>query len=174
MKILRSSLNIATELSNSFLFLDTNALIAALTHQEFAELLYEIKEKGCCMLTIGPVVIEFLRGTDSVKSYNIRADFVNDLTTVYPVERFLNNERDLILVMKKVCGNAEYADFLLGICLGKFAPNAYLLTENHHHFPSALFKREYIITTDNPEQIRNYALYTVSIEKFTKITGNLT
>lgn len=163
MKILRNS-DIATKLSNSFLFLDTNSFITAISNAEFAKFLFEIKEAGCSMVTIQPVLVEFLRGTDTVDAYNTRSAFINDLVSVYPIERHLNEERDLILLMKKFCGKAEYTDFLLGICLGKFASNAYLLTENHQHFPTSLFRREEVITIDNLDQIRNHAIYGISTD----------
>lgn len=76
MKLLHD-LNSAVNLQNSFLFFDTNVLIAANKYKEpFANIFQILKNKGCDFVTIPSVFFEFTRGTKSIADFNARAEFL--------------------------------------------------------------------------------------------------
>ncbi len=171
MKILYES-NLVSKLSNhTFLFLDTTAFVTAFNYEEFGELLKNIKDNNCDLLTIPSVVFEFTRGSDSLESYNRRVEYINHLVSVYPIERHLEELQGIMVAFQKI-GGLSYTDFLLSACLYKFK-GALLLTENHTHFPPAIFDKVSIVTVDTGKDIRNHVVYSLSEVKFEKAVANI-
>lgn len=171
MKIYYDS-DLISELSNQYLFLDTNALINAFSHQqEFGELLKSLKDRKCALITIPSVVFEFTR-SDNLEIYKKRAEYLSTLVDVYPIEKNLNEIEDGLFVLQKLGGRMSYTDFLLCACLYKFR-EAYLITENHKDLPLSILDRRFIITIDNGKEIRNTAIYKLSKEKLDKAVLNI-
>lgn len=173
MRILYDS-DLATKLANSNLFFDTNTFIGALFFNEtFGKLLGELRRKHCAFLTIPSVLFEFTRGSDTVEAFNTRLKFIEGLTdTIYPIERSLAGFEDLTITLQKIKEKMDYTDFLLCACLYKFS-NSFLITENHTHFPTTVFDRSFLITIDTDKELRNYAIYKFSKEKFNKAAENI-
>lgn len=168
-----SDCDLTSALSNSYLFLDTTAFITAIAYEEtFGKLLANLKSNGCALLTIPSVLFEFSRGSDSVEIFNKRAKYLEGLAEVIPIEKFLDQLTDLMVVFQKIGGQMSYTDFLLGACLYQF-PGSYLLTENHKDFPAPIFNREHVITVCTDKDIRNHALFTLSKEQFSKAAENI-
>jgi len=168
MKIYYDS-SLITGLGNSFLFLDTTAFIAALNYKkEFGALFKELKGQGCNFLTIPSVFFEFTRGSDSLTSFRARAKFLTELADIWPIERYLDQIEEAMVVLQRL-GDRQmsYTDFLLCACLYKF-PTGYLLTENHHHIPTQVFERKAVITVDTDKDIRNHIVFQFSKSKFAK------
>jgi hypothetical protein len=158
-----------------YLFLDTSSLIAIISYfKEFSGILNTLKENGIALVTIPSVRFEFSR-TNNIENYNIRAGFIKDYVSIYPIEKHLQSFTPLIPVLHKIHGRLSYPDFLLYCCLYKFSPNAILLTENHKDFTPTLLDRELTLTLDREDesQIRNISLYSFSQEKYNKAAESI-
>jgi hypothetical protein len=164
------------ELQDKYLFLDTTALIVAISFEkEFSKLFEEIKLVKCEFLTIPSVVFEFTRGSTSLKQFNERVEFIDKTlgVSVYPIEKHLDKLEDLIVILQRISGGISYTDFLLCACLYKFK-KSYLLTENHKDFPTEVLDRKSIITIDTGgRQVRNTAIYQFSKRKFDKVAESI-
>lgn len=173
MKALYKS-TLVSELKNSDLFLDTNTFIAYNFFPEiFEELFDELKKNSCAFLTIPSVVFEFTRGTGTIADFNKRSEFIDSLVnTVYPIEKHIEDLRDLIIVLQKIKGDIHYTDFLLLACLYKF-PKSYLISANHKDCPLEILDRKHIITVDTDKEIRTYGIYQISLEKFNKAAHSI-
>jgi hypothetical protein len=168
-----NELNLVKNPSGSFLFFDTNSLIAVMTYQEdFRAVFSEFKMNDYTFITIPSVVFEFTR-TDSINKYNNRNKFINSFLSVFEVEKILGQIREITPVLQKINGRMSYSDFLLYCCLYKF-PNSYLITENHKDFLTSILDRTGLLTLDNEsETIRNIGLYTFSHGKYQKAAENI-
>lgn len=168
--------NIVSSFKDKTIFLDTSALILAISSdQSFLEFLFDLKQVGCSFMTIPSVLFEFTRGSDTLEIFNKRTSFVlEDLNIgIYPIEKHLDEIREFMVVLQKIAKDNSYTDFLLCCCMYKFQ-NSYVLTENHNHFPISILKREEIITIETDTyQIRNSAIYKFSSEKFEKASGSI-
>jgi len=134
----------------------------------------ELQNVDCSFITIPSVLFEFTRGGGNLRDFNKRLKFITqDLkVTIYPIERYLDNLEDLIVVLQKIKPSAGYTDFLLSACLYKFS-NAFLMTENHKDFPLEIMDRTHLVTFDMEKEIRNYGIYNLSAEKYTKAAKNI-
>lgn len=174
MKILHDS-TLVDNLKNSNLFLDTNVFIGALfPGSPISELLKKLSHNECAFLSIQSVLFEFTRGGNTIETFDKRLKFITEdlKTTIYPIEKELDKLEDLIIVLQRIKADASYTDFLLTACLYKF-PEAFLLTENHKDFPTEILDRKYLITIDTDKDIRNYAVYQFSLEKYAKAAENI-
>lgn len=153
-------------LSDTNLFIDTNILIGALAQVELRDFLFNLKSHNCEILSIPAVVTEFLRGSNSLAAYQVRAEFIESITGIYAVERIMEEMQDFVIVMNFLSPDADYTDFLLAVCSYKF--KCPVLTGNHKDFPLTIFKRVNIITIDTGKEIRNYGFYQISEDKFNK------
>ena len=161
------------DLSDSYLFVDTNTLIALLHNLDFREfVLKTLKEKDVVFITIPSVVFEFTRGSDDLDIFKSKLEFIKNFVAVYPIERHLDKIEDFTIVLQKLKGSIGYTDFLLYACLYKF-PQSYLITENHQHLPLQIFDRKFVITIDTGTEIRNQAIYRFSIDKYNKAAENI-
>lgn len=161
--------NLVSELKSSNLFFDTNTFIASISITDiFGKLFEELKNNDCAFLTIPSVVFEFTRGTDTIADYDKRFEFIDSLVdTIYPVEKHINDFRDLVIVLQRIKGDIHYTDFLLLACLYKF-PKSFLISANHKDCPLDILDRKFVITVDTDKDIRNYGIYQFSMEKFNK------
>lgn len=164
---------LVSELSHRDLFVDTNTFIGAISHPNiFDNLFKDLKESGCTFLTIPSVVFEFTRGTDSIQDFNKRTKFITNFSSIYPVEKHLEDLEDLTVVLQRIQGQMSYTDFLLIACLYKF-PKAFLISANHKDCPLDILDRKFIITIDTDKDIRNYGIYQFSPEKFDRAANNI-
>lgn len=168
MKILHTP-SLVPDLKNCDIFLDTNALIGFFNKSDFREL---FSKTSCGLITIPSVVFEFTRGSQDIDTFNLRTKFIDEICTVYQIEKHLDEFHELIVVLQRLRGSISYTDFLLSACLYKF-PGALLLTENHRHFPTEILDRKYLITLETDSEIRNYGLYKISLTKFNKAGDNI-
>jgi|SRR3989344_2409739 len=161
--------------SNFFVFLDTNCLIGAFVYPNiFSKLFDDLKKLSCEFLTIPSVAFEFTRGTKTVEEFNSKLEFLENLASIYQIEKHLEDFKDLTITLQKIKGSASYTDFLLIAALYKFrkAPS-YLLNSNHSDCPIDILDREAIVTVDTDKDIKNYGLYRFSEEKYSKAAENI-
>lgn len=162
-----------SELSHSDLFLDTNSFIGAISYPEIFDAFFsDLKKVGCAFLTIPSVVFEFTRGSASVGDFNKRTEFISTISAIYPIERYLDNLEDLVIILQKIQGNMSYTDFLLIACLYKFH-KSFLISANLRDFPVEILDRKFVVTIDNDKDIKNYGIYQFSTEKFNKAAESI-
>jgi hypothetical protein len=166
--------NLIEDLKGRYLFFDTNALIGGINYPDlFVELLNELKRNGCAFLTIPQVRYEFTRGSDSLKIYEERLQYLKDLEVeVYPIDAHLKDFQELAFITHRVSKNASYTDYLLGVCLCKF-PTAFLITADCKDISSDLFDRKHLVTIDTDKDLTTYGIYRASQEKLNKIADNI-
>lgn len=172
MKILYDP-KLLSDLSGKFIFVDTNIFISVLNFpEEMGQLFKELKSADCSLITIPQVLFEFTRGSDNLDLFNKRQKFIQDLASIYPIERHFEEERAAVIVLQRILGSSSYTDFLLSLALCKFS-DSYVISENHKDFPLQIFNREFVITVDTDKEIRNYGLYKLSQEKFEREAAKL-
>lgn len=176
MKILHDS-TLLDSLSDSDLFIDTNVFIGALETSKDGSLLGLLDQlgmHGCAFITIQSVLFEFTRGGGSLQNFDKRLQFITNIlkTTIYPIEKNLDDFEDLIVVLHNIRPKAGYTDFLLSACLYKF-PNAFLITENHKDFPTEILDRKHVVTIDTGKEIRNYGIYKFSTKKYSRAAKSI-
>lgn len=160
--------NLVSSLNHKWLFLDANSFVAALYYNDpFGNLLIDLKNQGCALVTIPSVLFEFTRGAKSVKDFIKRSNFIQNLATIYPIQNHLEQLMEFTVVCQRVNPQISFTDFLLIACLYKF-PNSYVLTENHKDFSLDILERQFIITFDTGKDVRNHAIYRLSKIKFNK------
>jgi hypothetical protein len=175
-----------TSLEDTNLFIDTNVLIGALYLQDFRNLIHDLKTEGCAIITVPSVAIEFLRGSKklgdkvvvkdkSPQGFNDRTIFYQNIVdTTYPIERHLDNMEEFIIVVHNTSPQMDYADITLAACLYQFRTTSpYLMTTNTNHFPTSIFDRKFVLTTDDSEELMNYCVYRLSLDKFNKASENV-
>ncbi|OGD62039.1 hypothetical protein A2160_00555 [Candidatus Beckwithbacteria bacterium RBG_13_42_9] len=169
---------LASKLKGSYLFFDTDVLIALTYYQpllnDFLSLLQNIE---CSFLIIPSVQFEFTRGSETIEKYNERLEYLKKYFVTYPIEKHLDSEdmKEYIVVLQRIIGSFKpgqktmsYTDFLLSACLYKFKSHSYLITENHRDFTPSIFDRLCLVTLDTENDIRNLGIYNLSLEKFSK------
>jgi hypothetical protein len=163
-----------TELAYSNLFFDTNTFIGAISYPGiFGELFEKLKDNDCAFLTIPSVVFEYTRGIGSIADFDKRSEFIDGFVdTIYPIEKHIEDLRELIIVLQRIKGDIHYTDFLLIACLYKF-PRAFLISANHKDCPLDILDRKCVITVDTDKDIKNYGIYQFSMEKFNKAAESI-
>lgn len=160
--------NLVSSLNHKWLFLDANTFVAALYYNDpFGNLLIDLKNQGCALVTIPSVLFEFTRGSKSVKDFIKRSDFIQNLASIYPIQNHIKQLMEFTVVCQRVNPQISFTDFLLIACLYKF-PDSYVLTENHKDFSLDILNRQFIISLDTGKDIRNHAIYRLSKIKFDK------
>ncbi len=147
-------------------FLDTNIFVAATGSKDFLAFLKNLKDNhGFVYFTIPQVVYEFTRGSNSIDTYNKRAEFIDHIVdAVYPIDRHIDYSREFIVLMQKYRPRGQYTDFLLCICLYTMQ-SAYLLTSDHSAMPLEVFEREFFVSTDNTKEFQNIGLYKIDEQR---------
>ncbi len=161
--------SLITELADADLFFDTNTFIGAISLPEtFRGLYNDLRGAGCSFITIPSVVFEFTRGTNSLSGFGDRSEFVDGFVdAVYPIEKHIDDFRELTVVLQQVKGDIHYTDFLLIACLYKFA-GSFLISSNRKDCPLDILDRKFVITIDANKEIRTYGVYQLSLAKFNK------
>lgn len=103
---------------------------------------------------------EFTRGSDTLISFKTRAKFLTELADIWPIERYLDQIEEAMVVLQKLGSRQmSYTDFLLCVCLYKF--------------PVQVFERKGIITVDAGEDIRNHVVFQLSKQKFSNVAEGI-
>lgn len=169
--------DIVSRLKNSHIILDTNTFIHSIDNSDFYNLLVELKESGCDLLTIPSVVFEFARGASSIVELNWYIDYVNNLGVgVYSEKDMIKNDKAFLVLLQKECRKGKngtgYTDFLLMMLLNKFShleDRCFLMTGNHKDIPTTIFDRTEIIALEFRGEVSTQALYKNSLKKVSKM-----
>lgn len=167
MKLVHNN-TLISKLSNCHLLLDANVFFHAVANDKFYNLLLDLHEAGCALLTIPSVVFEFARGAQSIKQFNWYVDFINSLgvATYKDVEALIMRDRAFSVLLQKYTKNGKkgvsYTDFLLMMLLHKFhhtADKIYLMTANYIDIPLTIFDRTDLIALEYQHGVQTQALY---------------
>lgn len=172
---------LATDLSSSYILLDSTAVINASQSDDFLSLLTTIVGSGCIFTTIPSVVYEFTRGSVTVEQYKKQLEFIKDLgiTVFHRVEETVDSEQVFMVAYNKSFDNRRekgpsYTDSLLCAVAYKHRnSNLKIMTANHKDIPPSIFDRTELITIDIGGDIRTEAIYEFSETKFTRILRQL-
>lgn len=172
MKILCNSDDLVGNLKRKHLFLDANTLILALDCEPLLKLLHTLREHDCLLVTLDPVIFQFLRGQDML-AYQKRLKFISDLRlTILPCDEiaFEHAKTYFPIVTKgmpkgdKGSGRVDFVDYYLVLALLQFTSSC-VMTENYHDMPLSILDRTQIITIDTDREVRHQAVYTVNQKK---------
>lgn len=135
---------------------------------ELADLLSELRELYCDLITTRSSVVEFLGGTKNEELYEKKQIFLEklfgkplDKIVSLPIDSSLPTRKDF-LVFSRQCNKFGYVDFELYLTLKRYrTSNIFLATRNHSDFTAELFKRHGFMTLLGKKEIRTYGLYSV-------------
>lgn len=175
MKLLHQQ-NLSTELSTRHVFIDSTALIHAAYSEEFLELLTDIVEHGCLLLTIPSVVYEYSRSADTPEKFKQRLEFIKalNISILNRVEEEVVKHSVFLIAYNRTFNRRNvgpsYTDSLLCAMAYRFKHmNPLILSSNHRDIPLSIFNRVGLITVDVSGNLENEALYEFSEDKFTKL-----
>lgn len=146
------------------LLLDSSIFIDASIHpSEFTELVNVLKVNDVTLVTIKPVIVEFLKGAADKTRANEKLKIVNDIIeTSLPIT---DNILDLSLELTSKYGvegkSLSVTDILLGAFLLFYNENLLLVTKNTTDFPDNIFKVETFFNLIHRKGIQSYGLYTI-------------
>lgn len=162
------------QLRSSYLVLDTNIFIHALKHPEVKDFLFEISESGCSIFTIPSVVFEVVRGSRNSEQFEEYTKFIHGLVdSIWPIEKFVDEHEEFILVNSTFNANMPYTDFLLALVLYHFrSQKCFIMTTDIADFKKDIFDRE-LVTYFNEDKIVNIALFSLNMSKYRKASENI-
>lgn len=152
---------LATDLSKSYILLDSTALIDASRSDDFLNLLSSISEKGCSLITIPSVVYEFTRNANNIEGYNERQEFIKGLniTVLNRIEEILEKEQVFKIAYAKAFGSKDK---------GPSYTDALLCTVAYKHRGHGMMLMT-AITIDIGGELRIEAIYRLSPNKLNKV-----
>ncbi|MGC1176536.1 MAG: hypothetical protein WA843_00535 [Candidatus Saccharimonadales bacterium] len=154
-------------LRSKHVLLDTNFLIdASIFKEEAAELIVQLRDLSCDLVTTKAVVVETLGGTTDETALRKKTTYLEsvfgqqlDHIVSLPIERDLPTPNDL-LAFSRQCNKFSNTDFELFLTLKKYKPSDILLiTRNHKDFTDKICDRVGFITLLGNKEIRTYGVY---------------
>lgn len=149
-------------IKNKHLLLDTCVFIDALLNPgEFGGLFETLRNNGIILVTIEPVLIEFVQGTFDEKKMNDKKEFIDTFVESYlpiPKTLFTNIER-LLLEYREDGKGLSMTDLILGAMLMQFPSNLLLLTKNTTEFPTNIFTLSTHMNLLHRKGIHSYGVY---------------
>src|SRR3990172_8649951 len=153
-------------LSNSTFLLDTNFFIDSYSRiEDFEGLVTEFKSNNIVLTSINLVKYEFIRSKtiDVVKK---KEKYFNEIVSV--VLPFDNQAEQYIVGIieqyRQFMEGVSLTDLLLAACLKRYH-GLYLLTRDHHDFPTTIFDRIHIFNIESAIDIKTYGVYTYKPDK---------
>lgn len=152
------------------LLLDMNALLDAFRlPAEFYDLVNELAELGCDLVTTRSIAIEFLGGTTDAAALTKKQEFLEvtfskSLSYVYlPLEHTMPTT-DEFLLFSRNANKFSLADFELYCTLKKYRQHIALITRNHKDFSTKIMDRLSFITLLGAAEIHTYGVYAYRTE----------
>lgn len=173
--------SLATDLSSSFILLDSTALIDASQSDDFLQLLTNIVGSGCSFITIPSVVYEYTRSSISIEQFEKQLEFLKELrvTVINKIEEIIQSEQVFLVAYNKAFGTRKergpsYTDSLLCALAYKYRNSSLkIMSANHKDIPMSIFERQDLITIDVGGELRTEGIYEFSESRFGKVLGKL-
>lgn len=154
------------------ILLDTNFFIdLAKGTKKFEPLLNKFKKNNCILVTIPPVIIEFLRGIEDLNEYKRRIKLLKllEITSLPLTRDIVNDALEFARLYGREGKNVSVADYLLAATLKKFhRGKMLLLTRDHYAFPLSVFDRAQLEPIEYERGIHLFVLYSFNEKKFEK------
>lgn len=152
----------STTINNCYLLLDTNVFIDAYNNPiKFGAFFNDVKDHGVALVTIEPVILEFLKGAPNLNKYREKLNFLTeliDITIEIPPETYKNSHK-LILSYNEEGRGVSITDFLLGGMIMNSHGKLLLMSKNTTDFPTNIFKLETFINLIRRKSIQSYGIY---------------
>lgn len=153
-------------ISGKFLLLDTSFFIDAIHHKQafdgFAQL---CKQNNSTLVTIQPVLIEFLRGTPSKMAMSRRVslvyEYIGELTIPVPPRIFQDFVIALVEKYGKAGAKVSLTDYLLAAITQQHRHDLLLVTKNSLDFPAHLFNLEsyFVLQNSVSHTVQTYCIF---------------
>lgn len=148
--------------NNKTILLDTNFFIDALLHlEEFESLILQLKTNGTRLITIEPVIIEFLKGLPNKEKFDERIQLISKTADeIFPVSAdTLRYSTYLVEQYGEDGKGMSVVDIILGGIILEYRNNLLLLTKNTTDFPTNIFAFKSYFHLVLKRAIQVYALY---------------
>lgn len=148
--------------NNCHLLLDTSVFIdSSISPVEFGNFFNQLQSQGVALVTIEPVVIEFLKGSPNKEKFNAKQSAINEITgTCIPLTSdIFDNLRRLVELYKEEGKAVSLTDLLLGSTLLRYEKGLYLLTKNTTDFPTNIFNLVTHLNLIHRRSIQSYGIY---------------
>lgn len=155
-------------LSNKFLFLDTTFFFDAYPNPTlFVNLLRILKASQTEVVTIPLVRLEFLKGSDLIRDFELKNKFINEIVdAVIPVDpQVIKDLEQVSIVYRKDSSHLSVTDAMLAAFLKRYNPS-FLLTRNHKDFPTSLFDRKILIPIEYEKEVQVHGVYQLNVGKY--------
>lgn len=154
-----------TSINNCHLLLDTNVFIDTLLNPtRFGDFFILLKEHNVTLVTIEPVIFEFLKGAQNIEKTQERETVIDSIIeTIIPIPKeAFQNAKKLLLEYKEEGSKISITDLLLGTTLSGYHGKLFLMTKNTTDFPTNIFKLETFINLLHRKSIQSYGVYSYS------------
>ena len=168
--------NLTSRLEHQTLFLDTNVFSVAYRYSELVDFLDDLRNHDCALVTIPSVEFEVTRGSSSLTIFNARAKALKKLITYIDPMLFIDDVDDFSVVMANLQKpeKSQYTDFLLAACLYQFRTSKpRLMTSDIASMPPSIFDREFVVTSENHNEIINYGIFSLNDANYEKAAAAL-
>jgi predicted nucleic acid-binding protein len=157
--------NFLQTIKGKWLLLDTCVFIdTSLNPSSFLSLFNDLKTNGVTLLTIKPVLMEFVEGAADPIRFKEKSQIIDNIIEAYlPItEEIFEESLNLIKDYGPDGKGLGVTDFLLGALLKKFKGNLFLFSKNTNDFLTNIFP---VVSTANMiyrKGIHTYGVYSFS------------
>lgn len=144
------------------ILLDTSIFIDAFLHpSQFGDFFNRLKDNNCTLVTIKPVLLEFVKGATTDKKFDEKKGFVDSIIESFlPItDDILDNAFDLVKEYRIEGKDLSLTDFILGGIAVKYKRSIYLLTKDISDFPTNIFTRITYFHLFHRKAIHSFGLY---------------
>lgn len=155
-------------LKGKHLLLDTSVFIDASNYEtEFTGLFNKLKDNDTTLVTIAPVLFEFLKGAPDLARFKAKKESVERIIDAYlPIQIFMERdvpdltECETLISQYRIEGSSvSITDLLLGQQLLHYPNKLFLLSKNTTDFPITIFKLASYMNLLLTRSIQSYGVY---------------
>jgi len=152
-------------INNCHLLLDTSVFIDALINPTtFGEFFNELRDHNVTLVTIDPVILEFIKGAPNYTKHQEKLEFLNSIIdTCLPLPKeVFEFSKKLSELYNEEGKTVSITDFLLGACIGHYQNNLFLISKNTSDFPTNIFQLKTFLNLVHRKSIQSYGVYSYS------------
>jgi hypothetical protein len=145
---------------HSWIVLDTNFLIDFYSKQScYVQIVTDLKQRNNSIVSTDLVRCEFIRSKTSDVVVSKSQFFSKLIESLLPIDQeTMKLVQPTIQSYGEDVEKASLTDIMLACTVQRYS-KVYLLTRNHHDFPTRLFSRSCIFNIELDKDVRTYALY---------------